>query len=99
MDLAGYEIPQPCKGGRGAADLITWWQPKPRPGLAVIERWLFEAEEFEHGRRDVDDGGFSTVMRRLEKSTPGTSRGSTQWSPLQALMLSSKMVLVTFPIT
>ncbi len=33
--------------------------------------------------------GSSESILRLQKSTPGTSRGSTQWSPLQALGLSS----------
>ena len=35
---------------------------------------------------------------RLQKKTPGTRRGSTQWSPLQALTLSSKVGPATTPV-
>src|SRR5208283_4550615 len=43
--------------------------------------------------------GFSSMNLWLENRTPGTSRGSMQWSPLQALMLSSKICEVTLPST
>src|SRR5438477_598055 len=43
--------------------------------------------------------GFSSAILKLEKRTPGTSRGSMQWSPLQALRLSSKILVVILPMT
>ena len=49
--------------------------------------------------REPRSTGFSSSILWLEKSTPGTNRGSTQWSPLQALRLSSKVWVVTLPLT
>src|ERR1039458_5633476 len=37
--------------------------------------------------------GFSSMNLWLENRTPGTSRGSMQWSPLQALVLDRKSVV------
>ena len=42
--------------------------------------------------------GVSLVMARLQKKTPGTIRGSTQWSPLQLLVLSENTSDVTAPV-
>ena len=44
------------------------------------------------------DGSFS-LRGMLENRTPGTTLGSMQWSPPQALTLSSKTVASTFPVT
>jgi hypothetical protein len=42
--------------------------------------------------------GVSLTIGRLQKNTPGTTRGSTQWSPLQLLVLSRKTSEVTAPV-
>ena len=42
--------------------------------------------------------GSSASIVRLQKNTPGTSRGSMQWSPLHALTLSSKTGPATTPV-
>ena len=42
--------------------------------------------------------GSSASIGRLQNSTPGTSRGSMQWSPLQALVLSWKIGPDTTPV-
>jgi hypothetical protein len=42
--------------------------------------------------------GSSASIAWLQKSTPGTSRGSTVWSPLHALVLSSKIGPETTPV-
>ena len=41
--------------------------------------------------------GFLSLIFRLQKRTPGTSLGSMQWSPLQALVLSWKILSVGCP--
>ncbi len=41
--------------------------------------------------------GFCFSILRFENITPGTIFGSTQWSPLQCFVLSSKTSSVTFP--
>ena len=42
--------------------------------------------------------GSSVSIGRLQKRTPGTSRGSMQWSPLHAFVLSSKTGPATTPV-
>jgi hypothetical protein len=41
--------------------------------------------------------GRSVAMRRLQKKTPGTMSGSTQWSPDQLRVLSLKTLAVSAP--
>ena len=41
---------------------------------------------------------FSVSIGRLQNSTPGTTDGSTQWSPLHALVLSWKTAVVVLPM-
>jgi hypothetical protein len=43
--------------------------------------------------------GSSVFSFRPEKRTPGTRAGSIQWSPLQALVLSSMTTALTMPVT
>ncbi len=62
-------------------------------------RCRLEPEQLQRRRRDVDQGRVRrSSIGRLQKSTPGTWRGSTQWSPLQALTLSSKTGPATTPV-
>ena len=42
--------------------------------------------------------GFSVSIFLLQKKMPGTRRGSMQWSPLQAFVLSSKTGPATMPV-
>ena len=42
--------------------------------------------------------GFSLAIGWLQNRIPGTSDGSTQWSPLQALVLAWKTASVVLPI-
>ena len=42
--------------------------------------------------------GFSFSTTRLQKRMPGTSEGSTQWSPLQAFLLAWNTSSVVRPI-
>ena len=56
-----------------------------------------DAEQPERRRRDVDEGRVFGRHRRLQKNTPGTSRGSMQWSPLHARTLSVNTGPATTP--
>jgi hypothetical protein len=42
--------------------------------------------------------GAGLAIARLHQNTPGTSRGSTQWSPDQDLVLSLKTSTETPPV-
>ena len=42
--------------------------------------------------------GVSVLIFRLHQKTPGTSRGSTQWSPDQLFVLSVKTSFETAPV-
>ena len=64
--------------------------------FAVHVGWHRHAEQVQHGGADVHQPGVFSAGR-LQNSTPGTSDGSMQWSPLQALALAWKTLPVASP--